>query len=125
MFKRIKAGKEFESVYKEGKTVLSEDGKIKAKYIIASARGNFEIRYGITVSSLRGNAVWRNKFKRLIRESMKDAVKIYDNTNMWKGKRLLIILSPKELSEKNYKKLFLNDVKPSVMNLFSELRKKL
>ena len=110
-------------IYDVGETMLSRDGKIKASYLISSLEGCLEIKYGVAVSSKKGSAVWRNRFKRLIREAVKDAGKFLNSNNYCKEKSLLIIFSPSGLNEKNHQKLFLKDIEPSVVVLLSEMGK--
>jgi ribonuclease P protein component len=109
-------------VYKKGKTIISTDKKLKALHLSSEGRIN-KIKVAITVSSKAGNSVWRNRFKRIIRESIrqeKEFLKERINTNK---QELSIIFSPYRLNQGNVDQVFLKDIKPAVKDILNKITK--
>lgn len=74
MMERLRSKKDFQLVFNEGKKI---EGEIIKIYYRRSGENRFN-RIGISVSSKVGKAVFRNKIKRWIRESLRLIEKNYN-----------------------------------------------
>ena len=98
MKNRLKRQQDFDLVFNKGKRAYT---KKVAMYYCEAKPGNLKI--GISVSKKHGNAVLRNRIKRLIRES-------FAKTSPLLSKSYSIIVLPRILEEysfKNFEKSFL------------------
>ncbi|HSW54250.1 MAG TPA: ribonuclease P protein component [Ignavibacteriaceae bacterium] len=121
-FERLKGKSDIDAVYKKGKTIISTDKKLKAFLLSSEGRIN-KIRVAITVSSKAGNSVWRNRFKRIIRESIRQEKEfLKDRININK-QELSIIFSPYRLNQGNFDQVFLKDIKPAVTDILNKITK--
>ena len=77
---------------------------------------NIKVAFGI--SKRAGNAVWRNRIRRLLREVYRLNKEILSdcNSSLW------IVFSPNILNKKENPKLFLRDVKFDMIDLLKKLR---
>jgi len=121
IFDSLKSEKDIELVYRKGKVIISTDRKIKANYLSADNLTN-RIKFAITVSSKTGNSVWRNRFKRIIRESLRLELASLKKINFKSNSDLLIIFSPYKINQTNNKQLFLKDIKPALSDILNKLR---
>lgn len=119
---RLKNDKDFELVFKKGTAIISEDRKIKAKYLFSNETKNRTIKFGVSVTSKKGNSVWRNRIKRILREALiKEKETLLGIANQI-NKTLLIIFSPYSLDQNCSKKIFLREIKPSVLDILNKLK---
>jgi ribonuclease P protein component len=123
VFDRLINDRDFELVYKRGSVVLSEDKKIKANYLFESRDINNIVKIGLSVASKKGNSVWRNRIKRILRESLKIDREILRNIIELKNANLLIIFSPYSINQTNSKKIFLKEIKPAIWNILKRIGK--
>jgi len=123
VFDRLINDRDFELVYKRGSVVLSEDKKIKANYLFESKDINNTVKIGLSVASKKGNGVWRNRIKRILRESLKIDREILRNIIELKNANLLIIFSPYSINQTNSKKIFLKEIKPAIWNILKRIGK--
>jgi len=121
IFDSLKSEKDIERVYRKGKVIISTDRKIKANYLSVDNLTN-RIKFAITVSSKTGNSVWRNRFKRIIRESLRLELASLKKINFKSNSDLLIIFSPYKINQTINKRLFLKDIKPSLSDILNKLR---
>ena len=117
---RIKRKKEFELIYQSGISALSSDKQIKAFYIIENLRKP-AVSIAVTVSKKAGNAVWRNRIKRLIRESYRLVKKDFVNTCQQNKTGVKIIFSPNKINQGNNKIVKLRDLIPGVMEIIAKI----
>ncbi len=123
VFDRLINDRDFELVYKTGHVVISEDKKIKAKYLFKSNDINNTVKIGLSVVSKKGNSVWRNRIKRILRESVRIDREILRSIIEIKNEGLLIIFSPYSLNQTNSKKIFLKEIKPAVLDILKRIGK--
>jgi ribonuclease P protein component len=123
--KRIKSKGEIEKIYTLGKPIISTDKKVKAIYLLTPHENLAEIKYAITLSSKTGNSVWRNKFKRLIRESVTAEADLLREIILLGKSDLSIIFSSGSITQINHRQIFLNDIKPAVFEILFKLKKPL
>ena len=114
---KIKSKSELEKIYSFGKAIFSQDKKIKANYTLTFRSSQPKIRYAITVSSKSGNSVWRNRFKRIVRESIRTEIDLIKERIFSDKLNLSIIFSPGRLRQSTQKKIFLRDLKPAVSEI--------
>ncbi len=122
---RIKKKKDFELIYSSGSIIISSDQKIKAIFIKDKNNPNPGVSIAAAVSKKAGIAVWRNRMKRLIRESYRLNKKILNDICSQKKILLKIVFSPNALNEKNNKKIKLNDIVPGVLDIMLKLKSEL
>lgn len=121
-FDRLKTEKDFELVYKRGNNITSEDKKIKAKYFFSKNNENNKIKFGVSVTSQKGNSVWRNRIKRILREAViKEKAILLDIADQ-KNSNLLIVFSPYSINQNNSKKIFLKEIKSAVLDILNKLK---
>jgi len=122
IFDRLKSENDIETVYKRGKVIISEDRKIKASYLSVD-NSTSRVRVATTVSSKTGNSVWRNRLKRIIRESLTQE-KVFLREIVSKNKsELSIIFSPYKINQVSLQQLFLKDIKPAVTDILIKINK--
>lgn len=121
---RIKEKKIFEQLFKSGKTVLSKDNLLKAIYLSEKSE-YFTVKIAVGISKKVGNAVWRNRLKRLIRNAYRlNKLKIVELAKQ-KGIRIHIVFSSFRLNQYNSPRLFYKDIESEVLSLLEIIYKKL
>ncbi|MGE5430052.1 MAG: ribonuclease P protein component [Syntrophomonadaceae bacterium] len=122
---RIKKEKDFKQVYSVGKVIYSDDQKLKVSYFPEKNSVQAGIKIAAAVSKKAGNAVWRNRVKRLLRESYRLKKEILLANCIEKSICLKIIFSPNSLNQKKQHKLKLDDIMPAVIDLMNKLNSRL
>ncbi len=122
---RIKSEKEFELVYSLGENLFSSSHKFKALFYIREKGEQAVLKAAFAVSRKAGNAVWRNRIKRLMRESFRLNKQSLKSVVEEKTASLLIIFSPNTLDQSNSSKILLKDVQPQIVDLMDQIKKKL
>lgn len=118
---KLKSSKEIERLYEKGKTVYSENRKLKSIYLIDSRQKITRPKVAISVAKKTGTAVWRNKLKRLLRESYRlNKQKVIEKCEERKV-LLEIILASNSINEKRSKKIFLSDIQPEVIDILGKV----
>ncbi|MGE5399496.1 MAG: ribonuclease P protein component [Ignavibacteriales bacterium] len=122
---RIKREKDFRLVYSVGKIVYSEDQKLKANFYFQKDSGQANIKIAAAVSKKAGNAVWRNRVKRLLRESYRLNKEIMADNCVNQKVCLKVIFSPNYLNQRKQKKLKLDDIMPAVIDIMKKINGRL
>jgi ribonuclease P protein component len=118
---KIKGRKDFEELFLKGNTIFSSKKKIKAIYIIEKCSEDRGIKVAVAVSRKSGNAVWRNRVKRLLRESYRlNKHILFDKTKDFSS-FIRIIFSPCSLNMRNNKNIYLKDIMPDIIYLMSRI----
>lgn len=123
VFNRLINDRDFELVYKTGLVIISEDKKIKANYLFESKDINNTVKIGLSVASKKGNSVWRNRLKRILRESLRMDRENLQNIIELINANLLIIFSPYSINQTNSKKIFLKEIKPAIWDILKRIGK--
>jgi ribonuclease P protein component len=118
---KIKSRKDIEGLYSDGKTLFSSTKKIKAIYIIDQNSNEPGVKISIAVSHKSGNAVWRNRVKRLLKESYRLNKPIIIKKAEDLGSLIRIIFSPYSINMGSNKNIYLNDIMPDVIDIMSRI----
>jgi len=118
---RIKSRKDFEDLYSRGITVFSSTKKIKAVYIIDQNSDKPGIKISVAVSRKSGKAIWRNRVKRLLKDSYRLnknilVIKVI-NLNFF----IRLIFSPYSINMRKNKNIYLGEVMPDVIEIMSRI----
>jgi len=118
---RIKEKKHFKKIYESGKVYFSKDKKVKAVYLFVD---DIDVKYplvAVAVSKKAGNAFWRNRVKRLLREAYRLNKLPISAFCVEKKKQAYIILSPFHINQKENKTIKLFELLPGVQEIVSAL----
>jgi len=122
---KIKSKLVFQQIFSEGKIIYSSDKKIKALYITEPKINKPHVIMAAAVSKKIGGAVWRNRVKRLIRESYRLNKIILHEFCGQNNILIKIVFSPNLLNEKNNKTIKLSDVMPHVVDVMLKVKSKI
>lgn len=117
---RVKKKSDFEKIYSSAKVLFSSDRLIKVHFLFVDS-GTPGIKIAAAVSKKSGKAVWRNRLKRLIKESYRINKNPLLEKVLNKSTQLLLVFSPNRLSEASNKKTYLRDVSPGVVELMNKI----
>jgi len=118
----MKNKNDIELVYKKGYVIISADRKLKANYISIDSETK-KVKTAVSVSSKAGNSVWRNRLKRLIRESLGQEELILKEILFKNKLELSIIFSPYRINKTNLANPILKEVKPAVTDILNKISK--
>ena len=122
---KLKSRKDFDELFLKGNTLISSNKKIKVVYLIDKDSEEHGIKAAVAVAKKSGKAFWRNRVKRLLRESIrlnKDIlIKITEDNRC----TIRIIFSPCLLNMRNNRKIFLKDIMPDVIQIMSRISSKI
>lgn len=122
---RIKRKRDFDKAYTSGKILISGDRRIKAIFVVDTEAEESGVKIAAVVPRKHGKAVWRNRVKRLIRESYRlnkhRLVHFCEDTNIL----LMIVFSAFSITERTNRKVVLRDFMPGVVELMKQLEKKI
>lgn len=117
---RVKKKRDFEKVYSSAKVLFSSDRLIKVHFLCVDSNIS-GVKIAAAVSKKVGNAVWRNRVKRLVKETYRLNKTLLLEKVLNKNIQLLLVFSPNRLSESNKKKIYLSDVSPGVVELMNKI----
>lgn len=122
---RIKSKKEFRQIFSFGKNQVSSDKKIKAIYTAEKNSEEPGVKIAAAVSRKAGIAVWRNRFKRLVKESYRKNKNMLMDFSEEDRFNIKIIFSPFLLNQKNNKILKFKDIMPAVLDVMMKIKSSL
>lgn len=118
---RVKKKRDFEKIYSFAKVLFSSDKMIKV-HLLSIDSNVSGVKIAAAVSKKAGSAVWRNRVKRLIKESYRLNKKSLVDKVLEKKIQLLLVFAPYKLSEKSNKKIYLRDISPGVVELMNKIK---
>ena len=122
---RIKKRKDFEIIYSTGNTAYSSNKSIKAIYSIKKSDNDASLKIAAVVSKRLGGAVWRNRVKRLIKESFRLNKESILQDCLDKKLDMKIVFTSVTFTQKKNKNLELNDFMPALIEIITIIRKKI
>lgn len=122
---RIRNKKEFDRIYLSGKTLYSKDKKLKAVYLYDRKFGKEGIKIAVAVSKKAGSAVWRNRVKRMIKESYRLSKNLILPDVQEMKITLSIIFSPYYLNAKTKRIISLNNIISPIKELLNKIKKEI
>jgi ribonuclease P protein component len=122
---KIKSRKEFERIFTQGETIYSSKNILKANYKLELLQNATGIFFAVAVSKKLGNAVWRNRIKRLIREAYRlNKICLVEKCNS-NNALLKIIFSPQALNQKKNKCVGFSEIEFPLKEIIANLNKKI
>ena len=122
---RLKSKKTTEKIFNSGKVIYSSDKKLRAHYLLHKSPNDCGIKSSVAVSKKAGNAVWRNRAKRLIREANRLSNNELVLCCLDKEMRLEIIFAINNLNQETNKKISLKDIKFSIEEILNRVKAEL
>jgi ribonuclease P protein component len=124
-YERVKKKNDFKKVYNSKKILFSSDLLIKSLYTIDLDKQFVGVKIAVAVSTKAGQSVWRNRIKRLIKESYRlNKIALLKKARE-KKISLLIIFTPNKLSETKNKKVYYTDICNSVIELINKIEQQI
>ena len=122
---RIKKKKDFEQIYSSGLVTFSKNKKIKILYLFEENSEYPGVKAAFAVSKKAGKAVWRNRVKRLLRESFRLNKKILSEFHSGQNVLLKLVISPSTINQKDNNNIKLSDVMPEVIEAMLNIRSRI
>lgn len=117
---RVKKEKDFEKIYSSARVLFSSDRLLKVHILSVDSKIS-GVKIAAAVSKRAGKAVWRNRVKRLIKETYRLNKKPLLEKALSQNIQLFLVFSPNRLSEASNKKVYYSDVSPGVVELMKKI----
>jgi ribonuclease P protein component len=122
---RITGKKSFSLIFERGTPVSVPLESLRALYLTESVpEAPAGIRIAVAISKRAGNAVWRNRLRRLIKESYRLQKQPLLSICQQKGIALNVVFLPVGFNKKSRPKLCLKDISPLVCEVLAKLLEK-
>ena len=118
-YERIKKKNEISRLFSSGKRIYTNSRNLKAIFCFGEDDSG-TIKIVPAVHKKAGNAVWRNRAKRLLRESYRLNKEIL--TDIIGDKTLLIMISLNSINKKKHPNLVLGNVQDDVIELLNKIK---
>ena len=120
---RIKSRKDLKKIFSQGVVLMSGDRKIKAQFTVTQGHdNNHGVKITAAVSKKSGKAVWRNRLKRLIRESYRLNKEILVNFCLKRKLLLQVVFSTGVLNQKQNRKIKLQEIMESMIEVMTKIK---
>lgn len=116
---RIKKKNEISRLINSGKRIYTNSRKLKAIFCFGEDDSG-TIKIVPAVHKKAGNAVWRNRVKRLLRESYRLNKKIL--TDIIEEKTLLLMISPNSINKRKHPHIVLSDVQDEIIEILNKIK---
>lgn len=116
---RIKKKNEISRLFNSGKRIYTNSRKLKAIFCFGEVDSGI-VKVVFAVHKKAGNAVWRNRVKRLFRESYRLNKELL--VGAVKNKTLLLMISPNSINKKKYPNISLHDVQDEIIELLNKTK---
>lgn len=120
---RIKSKKEFQDIFSRGNVIVSADSRLKVIYTIEHCDMP-GIKIAAAVSKKTGNAVWRNRVKRLIKAAYRLNKSILSEFCILNNVSLKIVFAVYSVNKKRFPAPRYFDLLPSVLDLMNKIKEK-
>lgn len=121
---RIKSKKDFKTIFSAGETLFSSDKIIRATYIIEQIPETPGVKIGVAVNKRYGTAVWRNRIKRLLKESFRLNKEFLIHSCIEKNILVKIVFAF-TLTAKDIETARLSNIMPGIVEVMQKLQKRL
>lgn len=123
---KLKSRKLLEQLYKSGQRVSSGNKKVRALFLKGVKQGDgAQVKIAVAVSKKTGNAVVRNRIKRLLRESYRLNKFVLIDEIKDSNISLSIVFTPLALSLNDKTELRLNVFEPEVCDILKKILSKI
>jgi len=116
---RIKKKNEISRLFNSGKRIYTNSRNLKAIFCFGEDDSG-TIKIVPAVHKKAGNAVWRNRVKRLLRESYRLNKKIL--ADIIEERTLLLMISPNSINKRKLPHIVLSDVQDDVIELLNKIK---
>jgi len=118
----IKSKKDFDELYTLGKTIYSSDGRWKSVFLVKEKTSNSNLMFAAAVHKKSGTAVWRNRIKRLLKESYRIKKNILADTIIKNNLFIKVVFSPNLINQREYKNISLEDTLPGITDILNKIK---
>jgi ribonuclease P protein component len=119
---KIKNRKEIERIFTQGEIVYSSKNKLRAHYVLRDSSDKIGVLFAVAVGKKQGNAVWRNRVKRLIREAYRLNKFELIKKCMIKNTTLEVIFSPQDINQQRNNRVGLSDIEGPLKEIIIKIR---
>jgi ribonuclease P protein component len=118
---RIKSKELYNLVFSNGLTMTSKNKILRGHVVFLNNLDRPTVKVGIALSKQSGIAVWRNRIKRLIKESFRLNKLELLSLCKERKKTLLVVFTGKLINQKLYKKVSLDLIMPEVKDIIYKI----
>lgn len=119
---KIKSKKDFDELYSRGKTIYSSDGRWKSVFLVTEKSSNSNLMFAAAVHKKSGTAVWRNRIKRLLKESYRIKKNILADTIIKNNLFIKVVFSPNLINQREYKNIRLADTLLGTADILNKIK---
>ncbi|MCF8259986.1 MAG: ribonuclease P protein component [Melioribacteraceae bacterium] len=118
---RIKSKNDFRKVYSFGKVLISKQGNLKVTYYCEENSEESGVKAAFAVHRKSGKAVWRNRVRRLLKESYrKNKLELKQSSQNY-NLLLLLVFSLYSINQKKNPKIALKNLEPDAIDLIRQI----
>ncbi len=118
---RIRGKNAFDLVFSKGKRITSSDKLLRGFYIVTKSSDGVPVKIAVGISRKAGNAVWRNRLRRLVKECYRLNKTLLKSRLTAADKQVLLIVLPAGISSKKLRMPVLNQITPALTDILSRI----